>query len=87
MSHPNEDQHARLILRVSNSVAKVTYSICANFHSVKEWITFNLTFCGFQLTEIVENINGEFDEIEAQTGDIVCVHELWSRYMKKVGLR
>jgi hypothetical protein len=39
------------------------------------------------LTDIVENINGEFDEIEAQTGDIVCVHELWSRYMKKVNMR
>ena len=46
-----------------------------------------LKSCVSQLTDIVENINGEFDEIEAQTGDIVCVHELWSRYMKKTNMR
>ena len=40
-----------------------------------------------QLTDTIESINDELDEIETQTSDIICVQQLWARYNKKMKVR
>ena len=44
-----------------------------------------LTRDGFslQLTEVVEGLNAELEEVEAQGNDIACLNQIWGTYSKK----
>ena len=44
-----------------------------------------LTRDGFslQLTEVVEGLNAELEEVEAQGNDIACLNQIWGTYSQK----